>query len=708
MKKIYFLFMLVLLFTALSVNKVSAQGNSVWINGGIAKYPSITAAYAAIPLNTNVNYLIELQTTYKGTDKSEIYPISLTDKGPLATGTITIRPALNNKKAVIQNVVSSYKRPLEINGGDHIILDGRPGGIDEKSANLLSVINLHKDGSTKAFVIYPASANNIIKYIKFLVFHAEVGSGGNIEVNESPETYNNMFLHNVIEGGYYGISMRNPVSLNKTKGSDAYLYKGHTIISDNVIKDFLCSGIMLQDDVQDSLTIKNNSITLTTTGVNGSGEIGFYISGIEFRGKTKTITNIVNNTVSIKPLATNQDAVSLIGILYPTWYNNNSIINIIGNNITNLNLLTSVFNDKAAIAGILVVGDQIGCTINVQKNKISDLSTGTTLAIHGIEISSPQNLSSIINVDNNMIDITSPNTKASQIFGIYFDNQNTNKNSSNVYFNTINIGGAHNANNGSFLVAAGIYRKEEGTSSMYNQKNNVVIMNRTSTIPGKYLTGFYNDNTNGTLDIDYNTYYGNTGSGVNKSYAAYSPVTATYYTNTQLALAAYKTAAFPQEQHSIFQSVNFVSNTNLHLAGASINDVNLHGLPMAVLNHDIDGDLRINYFMGADEGSLIFNSAKNEGIANPAFYPVNTGIANLSIYPNPAKDVIFLSFDAAKANKAVISITDINGKQVYRQDEIITLGNNNFTVPIINFTKGTYIIKVQLSNDVVVKKFNKL
>src|SRR5688500_1860374 len=93
-------------------------------------YPGITSAYSAIPLPVTGNYLIEIQNNYDGTDPSEIYPISLTDKGLSVGGySITIRPAADNNTAIIQRPVASAGAVVQFNGGDNIILDGRPGSV---------------------------------------------------------------------------------------------------------------------------------------------------------------------------------------------------------------------------------------------------------------------------------------------------------------------------------------------------------------------------------------------------------------------------------------------------------------------------------------------------------------------------------------------------------------------------------------------------
>ena len=85
----------------------------------------------------------------------------------------------------------------------------------------------------------------------------------------------------------------------------------------------------------------------------------------------------------------------------------------------------------------------------------------------------------------------------------------------------------------------------------------------------------------------------------------------------------------------------------------------------------------------------------------------NEGTADVSVYPNPVKDVMTISISSDKANKGSMIITDINGKQVYNKMISITQGVNNIPVVLDNVASGSYIVKIQLSDDVVVKKFTK-
>ena len=100
----------------------------------------------------------------------------------------------------------------------------------------------------------------------------------------------------------------------------------------------------------------------------------------------------------------------------------------------------------------------------------------------------------------------------------------------------------------------------------------------------------------------------------------------------------------------------------------------------------------------------IDNTAKYSAIRNVR----NEGTADIAVYPNPVKDIIKIDISSDKADKVSISITDMSGKLVYSKSSIdITEGMNNPGINASSLKAGTYIIKIQLSDDVVVKKFNK-
>ncbi len=85
----------------------------------------------------------------------------------------------------------------------------------------------------------------------------------------------------------------------------------------------------------------------------------------------------------------------------------------------------------------------------------------------------------------------------------------------------------------------------------------------------------------------------------------------------------------------------------------------------------------------------------------------NEGIADVSIYPNPVNDKLSVAINADKATDGQLTITDVSGKIVYTR--IVNLPQGNMILPVMlsNIAAGSYVIKIQLKDDVIIKKFNK-
>ena len=77
-----------------------------------------------------------------------------------------------------------------------------------------------------------------------------------------------------------------------------------------------------------------------------------------------------------------------------------------------------------------------------------------------------------------------------------------------------------------------------------------------------------------------------------------------YLGSSKATLEDWQTSGF--DANSVSKAVQFVSATDLHLAGSSVYDADLIGTPIPAVTTDIDGDARnpLTPFMGADEGDL--------------------------------------------------------------------------------------------------------
>ncbi|MEO8109587.1 MAG: T9SS type A sorting domain-containing protein [Ginsengibacter sp.] len=85
----------------------------------------------------------------------------------------------------------------------------------------------------------------------------------------------------------------------------------------------------------------------------------------------------------------------------------------------------------------------------------------------------------------------------------------------------------------------------------------------------------------------------------------------------------------------------------------------------------------------------------------------NTGLANFSIYPSPAKNNLNISIEAESIDRAEISISDINGRIVHSGQTVLQPGSNTLPVDVSKFAAGTYFLKIQMNSSSIVRKFNK-
>jgi hypothetical protein len=77
------------------------------------------------------------------------------------------------------------------------------------------------------------------------------------------------------------------------------------------------------------------------------------------------------------------------------------------------------------------------------------------------------------------------------------------------------------------------------------------------------------------------------------------------------------------------------------------------------------------------------------------------------VYPNPAKDQLFIAFNTQNTSKAEIYITDILGRLVYSNTLNNNVGNNVKAVNISALSKGEYFILVVTDKDIERTKFLK-
>ncbi len=160
----------------------------------------------------------------------------------------------------------------------------------------------------------------------------------------------------------------------------------------------------------------------------------------------------------------------------------------------------------------------------------------------------------------------------------------------NIYFNTIYLSG--NTLNKAGTYSIGIALDERTEASV---KNNIIVNNlgRLGSTGVGAVAVAAQTNASQFTELDYNSYYCNATNGTN----SVGKIAATDYST----LVAFQ-AATGKDANSVVNNVTFVSATNLHLSGASVEDITLRGISVSGITTDFDGEVRAaTPFKGADE-----------------------------------------------------------------------------------------------------------
>ncbi len=86
----------------------------------------------------------------------------------------------------------------------------------------------------------------------------------------------------------------------------------------------------------------------------------------------------------------------------------------------------------------------------------------------------------------------------------------------------------------------------------------------------------------------------------------------------------------------------------------------------------------------------------------------NEGLADVAIYPNPVTDKLTVEVQADRAINGQLLVTDVSGKLIYSRTVNLAQGSNIVPVAAAAWQKGSYVVKLIMESDVVVRKFNKL
>jgi hypothetical protein len=76
-----------------------------------------------------------------------------------------------------------------------------------------------------------------------------------------------------------------------------------------------------------------------------------------------------------------------------------------------------------------------------------------------------------------------------------------------------------------------------------------------------------------------------------------------------------------------------------------------------------------------------------------------------SLYPNPANNLLKVSFESLQENQYTIEIIDVNGRLVFNTVAKAMVGNNNISLPIDKLMDGLYAINISQGNQQYSQRF---
>lgn len=327
-----------------------------------------------------------------------------------------------------------------------------------------------------------------------------------------------------------------------------------------------CDADMTGGTVQ----IKNNTISNLT---NHSSNDAAGVRAI-YQKATNSIYSIENNSIHDITCNTTYGLAGLVGILMNTSSPG-------GTNVS-LNSIYNLFQENTGSDTLDVVGIQSSgsfeAPFTVSRNKIFNLHLANShpiSAIYGIRVGG-----GFGDYSNNMISLGSGEDGDYSIYGIYKPTGQ-----SRYYYNTIYIGGTVVSGSNS---SAAFIRTE---TSINELKDNIFYNARTGGT-GKHYAIVLNNNT--TLTSDYNELFSSDPNNIGSNDSGI----------TQHTFASWKSSTgLDNNSMSVPATFADAANGDLHVAGGSIGDNNLSGIPLVAVPADYDGETRnASYpYMGADE-----------------------------------------------------------------------------------------------------------
>lgn len=117
----------------------------------------------------------------------------------------------------------------------------------------------------------------------------------------------------------------------------------------------------------------------------------------------------------------------------------------------------------------------------------------------------------------------------------------------------------------------------------------------------------------------------------------------------------------------------------------------------------------INNGTQSSASNLIFKVFINKGVLGINDIELNNeSIYNLTVFPNPSKDIFNLNFFIPSVEPHIIEVNDIQGKLIKRIEVKEPIGNHSITVDLSSQASGEYLVTLKSEGTSTLKKLIKL
>ena len=80
------------------------------------------------------------------------------------------------------------------------------------------------------------------------------------------------------------------------------------------------------------------------------------------------------------------------------------------------------------------------------------------------------------------------------------------------------------------------------------------------------------------------------------------------------------------------------------------------------------------------------------------------GKTKFTVYPNPANDYTYITISLDKTEKVTLTIVDLLGKEISKEEKVLFSGKTTDKVNVSNFQNGVYFISLQVGNKITTQK----